>query len=69
MANLTHGLNHVGQVLHETISLWREAFQKQRGPTLPVDQTTGFIMIALILNSIYRYFIRISIAGARIAGA
>jgi hypothetical protein len=31
-------------------------------------QTMGFVMLALILNAIYRHFIRTSISGARIAG-
>jgi hypothetical protein len=47
----------------------REAFQKQRRRRLLGDQNRGFVMIALILNSIYRHFLRTSIYGAKVAGA
>jgi hypothetical protein len=33
------------------------------------DQTMESIMLAIILNAIYRQFLRTSLSGARIAGA
>jgi hypothetical protein len=46
----------------------REVFRKQSRPRLPVDQTTGSIMLAAFLNLIYRQYLRTSLAGTKIAG-
>ena len=36
---------------------------KQRRPTFPVNQTMGIVMLALILNAIYRKFLTIALPG------
>ena len=47
----------------------REAFRKQRRPRLSLSiKQRGAIMVAF-LNAIYRQFLRVSLSGAKVAGA
>jgi len=59
-------------LLAKPFSTRREALQKPRRATLLSSrsrlQITGFEMIALILNAIYRQYLRISISGAKAVG-
>jgi hypothetical protein len=52
----------------ETIFRGREVLEKSNWPRQWGDQTMGFAMIALILNSTYRHFLGFRF-GAGIAGA
>jgi hypothetical protein len=46
-----------------------EASLKPRSAPITRDQTTESIMLAFLLNAIYRQFLRTSLSGAKIAGA
>jgi hypothetical protein len=41
----------------------REAFRKQRRPSIPTIKQRGSIMLATFLNAIYREVLRVSISG------
>jgi len=42
---------------------------KQRRPTFPANQTMGIVMLALILNAIYRKFLTTALPGIVRQGA
>jgi hypothetical protein len=46
-----------------------EASLKPRSAPIIRDQTMESIMLAFLLNAIYRQFLRTSLSGAKIAGA
>ena len=50
-------------------SLADEAALKQRGTTLLADQQRGSIMLALLLNAIYRRFLNAALPGMASQGA
>jgi hypothetical protein len=50
-------------------SLTDEASLKPRSAPITRDQTMESIMLAFLLNAIYRQFLRTSLSGAKIAGA
>jgi hypothetical protein len=51
---------------HETISERDEKVLKQRRPMIPLNQKRGLVMLAIILNAIYRQFITATLPGIRL---
>jgi hypothetical protein len=54
---------------HETIFAPGRKGPETKAAYLPVNQTTGIVMLALILNAIYRQFIKAALPGMASQGA